>query len=121
MTISEFQHQSVIRCEAENGFNHKVESWSLSDWMTALAGEVGEAANIVKKLNRIRDGVGLTRTDPHTEKDLRIALAYEIADIMGYLPLLAEAAGISLEAATVLKFNMVSADIGYPVQLPKPL
>ncbi len=45
------------RCESPEGFNHALQSWSLSDWFTAILGELGEAANVAKKLNRIRDGI----------------------------------------------------------------
>lgn len=32
-----------------------INEWSLSDWGVAAAGEMGEALNIIKKLNRERD------------------------------------------------------------------
>ena len=63
----QFQDFSVFnrrRCEAVNGFNHKLESWSLSDWFTATLGELGEAANIAKKLNRVRDGIPGNKETP---------------------------------------------------------
>lgn len=123
MTFAEFAAANKARCESKDGFEHPISSWSLSDWMVALAGEVGEAADIVKKLNRIRDNVGTRRTKNtvETERDLRILLAYEIADIMSYLDLFTQAAGVNLEVATILKWNMVSADIGYPVMLPESI
>lgn len=54
MDLKQFSKRNKRRCEAVTGFNHSIGDWSLSDWMTALTGEVGEAANIVKKLNRHR-------------------------------------------------------------------
>jgi len=52
-----FSERNRRRCESEKGFNHTLDSWSLSDWMVATVGELGEEANIVKKLNRVRDGI----------------------------------------------------------------
>lgn len=88
--------------------------WSLSDWAVAMAGEVGEVCNVVKKLNRERDGlVGNTVA----EDELRSALAAELADTLIYLDLLAARAGIDLAAAVVAKFNKVSEKNGFPERL----
>ena len=57
MTFDQFSELNRLRCEAPAGFNHKLDHWTLSDWFTATLGELGEAANVVKKLNRIRDGI----------------------------------------------------------------
>ena len=105
-----FSLRNKIRCESANGFNHKMDSWSLSDWMTAVTGEVGEAANIVKKLNRCRDGIP---GNAESEPQLRALLADEIADAAIYLDLLAQAAGFDLETIRDAKFAKTSAKIGY--------
>ncbi|MFN3250102.1 MazG nucleotide pyrophosphohydrolase domain-containing protein [Roseibium album] len=110
MHISDFSTFNRRRCEAKHGFNHPIEDWTLSDWMTATVGEVGEAANIIKKLNRVRDGIPGNRETP---EDLRAALAEEFADAFTYLDLMAQAAGIDLEQATIDKFEKVSKRIGY--------
>lgn len=89
-----------------------INSWSLSDWMTALAGEVGEAAGVIKMMNRERDGLAGNKFHP-----LRSHLADELADVFTYLDLLAEAAGIDLEEATRRKFNAVSDRLGFPDKL----
>lgn len=105
-----FSERNRKRCESSNGFNHKLESWSLSDWMTALTGEVGEAANIVKKMNRARDGIpGNSETSEH----LKEMLADELADIAVYLDLIVQAAGFDLEQIREQKFNKTSRKIGY--------
>lgn len=57
LTMSGFSTVNRMRCESPTGFNHTLASWSLSDWLTATMGELGEAANIAKKLNRVRDGI----------------------------------------------------------------
>lgn len=105
-----FSERNRTRCESPNGFNHKLDSWSLSDWMTATAGELGEAANIIKKLNRVRDGIPGNTESP---KQLREMLADELADVAIYLDLMAQAAGFDLEAVRDAKFRKTSKKIGY--------
>ncbi len=105
-----FSERNRERCEAPNGFNHKLESWSLSDWLTATAGELGEAANIIKKLNRVRDGIPGNTEAPEL---LRVRLSEELADVAIYLDLLAQAAGFDLETIREDKFAMTSDKIGY--------
>lgn len=114
MNFRDFSVFNRRRCEAAHGFNHKLNSWSLSDWFTAVTGELGEAANIAKKLNRVRDGIpGNTQTPD----ELKAALADEIADTFIYLDLLAQSQGIDFENAIVAKFNRTSEKIGYRNQL----
>lgn len=109
--MQDFARENRARCEAANGFRQPIESWSLSDWMTATAGELGEAANVIKKLNRVRDGV--TNVGDPSEPQLRSDLADELADTFIYLDLLAQAAGVDLAAAVRAKFDRTSAKIGY--------
>lgn len=110
MHMKDFSRFNRQRCEAPKGFNHPVNGWSMSDWITATLGELGEAANIVKKLNRVRDGIP---GNDETEEELRTALADEIADTFIYLDLLAQSLGINLEDAVVKKFNRTSKKIGF--------
>ena len=105
-----FSERNRRRCEARTGFNHDLGSWSLSDWLTATCGELGEAANIIKKLNRIRDGIPGNIED---ETTLRRRLREEIADVAIYLDLLAQAAGFDLEEVREEKFKATSRKIGY--------
>lgn len=105
-----FSERNKLRCESPNGFNHKLSSWSLGDWMTALTGEVGEAANIIKKLNRIRDNVP---GNTESKEDLENSLGHELADIAIYLDLLAQAAGYNLEKMMEIKFQITSRKLGY--------
>ncbi len=110
VTFGHFSRANRARCEAPNGFNHPLENWSLSDWITATTGELGEAANVIKKLNRVRDGIP---GNSETEEELHQMLADEIADTFAYLDLLAQAAGLSLADIAHAKFHRVSAKIGY--------
>lgn len=105
-----FSVENRARSEARDGFNHALRSWSLSDWMTATLGELGEAANVAKKLNRYRDGI---TGNTCSEADLRQDLADEIADAFIYLDLMAQSAGIQLSRAVRDKFDRTSRKIGY--------
>lgn len=68
-------------------------------WGNAMAGECGEACNVVKKIDR--DGDTPQR---------RQHLADELADLVIYADLLAARFGIDLGAAVVKKFNEVSRE-----------
>lgn len=79
--------------------------WSLPEWMNAVLGELGEAANIVKKVQR----------GDLTLEDARALLAAEFADVVTYLDIAAFRAGVDLGAATADKFNLVSTRVGADV------
>jgi hypothetical protein len=79
--------------------------------MTATFGELGEAANVAKKLNRVRDGIPGNK---QSASELRAKLANEIADAYIYLDLMAQSQGIDLSTAVVQTFNAKSLEIGYP-------
>lgn len=110
MNMREFSHRNRKRCEAPSGFNHQLNSWSLSDWMTATLGELGEAANVAKKLNRVRDGIP---GNCETEAELRRQLADELADAFTYLDLMCQSQGFYLDSAVERKFAIVSQKRGY--------
>ena len=105
-----FSARNLKRCTSPDGFNHALDSWSLSDWMVAVTGELGEAANVLKKLNRVRDFIP---GNSETPDQLREMLANELADTFIYLDLLAQAAKIDLPNAVRAKFDLTSKKIGY--------
>lgn len=76
--------------------------WSLGEWSNAVLGELGEAANLIKKLQRGDLELETTKQD----------LADELADVVTYLDILAFRAGIDLGEATGDKWDVVSARIG---------
>lgn len=78
--------------------------WTGTDWATALAGEVGELCNLVKKHRR---GDTIKAED----------IGKEIADVIVYADLVAQYFGISLGAYVIKKFNEVSDRVGSPVKL----
>lgn len=88
---------------------------SLSFYGNALAGETGEACNIIKKIERHNLGLigGLDPGDIKTEA----MLAAELADIVMYVDLIAKETGVDLEAALVSKFNWTSDKYGMSVKL----
>lgn len=76
--------------------------WSFNDWLGAVTGELGEAANLIKKVRR----------GDLSLEEARDRIAEELADVQTYLDLLAYRCGIDLGAATVDKWNKVSERIG---------
>jgi len=92
LTLKRLRKVNLKRCEA---VFHPLDSWTPSDWATALAGEVGELCNFIKKMRR-------------GEKIPLEELAKECGDVQCYLDLTAARLGIDLEKATISKFNEVS-------------
>jgi NTP pyrophosphatase (non-canonical NTP hydrolase) len=75
-----------------------------------LAGEVGEACNVIKKLERQRLGwAGSRDTVEH--------LAEELADVVIVASLIAHEAGFDLGKSVRKKFNATSAKMGFDVFL----
>lgn len=114
MKFKLFSAINRARCESPSGFDHSIESWTSSDWMVAVLGELGEAANVVKKLNRLRDGIPGNKLE-ETKEFLHAKLRKEIADTLSYLDLFAQSVDVDLMEATIDKFNEVSERIGYPL------
>lgn len=77
--------------------------WSLGEWCTAVTGELGEAANIIKKIKR---GDMTLESGSDAEQ-----LADELADVAIYLDILAYRAGISLSEAVIRKWNKTSTKV----------
>lgn len=113
LTFEAFSDANRTRCESPDGFNHPLNAWTASDWMTAVVGELGEAANIIKKINRYRDGIPGNR---ETEVELRTKLQSELSDTFIYLDLLFQFFGFRIEQAVTATFDAKSAEIGYPVR-----
>ena len=79
-----------------------------------LAGEVGEACNIIKKLERERLGIRGSRAT-------REQLAEELADIVICTDLVAMSEEIDLDAAVAAKFNATSEKVGLSTRLSAAL
>lgn len=130
LTFDHFSTMNRERSESPQGFGHTLSDWSLSDWMTATMGELGEAANVAKKMNRLRDQTGGVREDERDMDDLVAKLMMELADTAIYLDLTATVVamthGIKVEGpencspladAIRHKFNVTSERIGSPYRM----
>ena len=81
--------------------------WTLSDWITAITGELGELANIVKKVRR----------GDYTIEEARPMIERETADVNIYLDIFAKQAGFNLGDAIIKTFNKKSKEVGSGVYL----
>jgi NTP pyrophosphatase (non-canonical NTP hydrolase) len=81
--------------------------WKLSAWSNASFGELGEAANLIKKIER----------GDFTLDEARDKLADELADAVTYIDLLAARAGINLGQAVIRKFNVVSKRVDSDISI----
>lgn len=81
--------------------------WTTAHWLQATVGELGELANIMKKVDRGDFTLDAARSD----------IAKELADVQTYLDILAMKLGIDLGMATKDKFNEVSKRIGSRVHI----
>lgn len=91
------------------------DDWTLGDWSNAVCGEVGELANVVKKLRRHESGHATGYNTPDVD-ELRAAFAEEVADVLLYLDLLTWKAGVTpddLADALIDKFDRVSLAQGW--------
>lgn len=81
--------------------------WTPSDWVVAVVGELGEGANIIKKMRRGDFG---KPTDARY-KSAREFLLREFADVIIYMDLLALQFDIDLGEAVTTKFNEKSREV----------
>ncbi|WP_059296123.1 MazG-like family protein, partial [Pseudomonas syringae group genomosp. 3] len=93
LSFQELRQANVKRL-ASSKYKLCEQNWQSAHWMNALTGEVGECANIIKKVDR--GDYSLEAALPN--------IARELADIQCYLDILAFKLGIDLGAATVSKF-----------------
>jgi NTP pyrophosphatase (non-canonical NTP hydrolase) len=81
--------------------------WSPASWLQAIIGELGEYANLRKKVER----------GDYTFAQVKEKLASELADVVIYLDLLAYRMGIDLGEAVMATWNKKAADLGIPMYL----
>jgi NTP pyrophosphatase (non-canonical NTP hydrolase) len=113
LTFENFRAKNISRMRRWHSI--ATEPWNGADWGNALAGEVGEACNIIKKIRRIETGTP-GRKNKGKEYYLK-ALAHELADVYCYLDIVADYYDIELPAAIVEKFNLISDELGFPERL----
>src|SRR5581483_7959905 len=117
LTFKKLRKANITRCEKHF---HALNDWSPTDWACALAGEVGELCNWIKKLKRL-ESKPFQKTDHYTNQpkseEIRKECAKEIGNIQAYLDLTAARLGIKLDKATSFKFNEVSKRVGSKIKL----
>lgn len=96
--IQRLSASKYVKCE---------ENWTPAHWMQATLGELGELANILKKVDR----------GDFTLESAKEDIANELADVQTYLDILAYKLGVNLGKATVEKFNAISLRIGSRVYI----
>ena len=109
--------ENTARC---NESFHSLFSWSPMDWAAAMAGEAGEACNLIKKMRRLVliDSDWGSRALKDRKKVREVV--DELADVVIYADLLASRIGERLDRAIQRKFNEVSKRIGSPRRLTEP-
>ena len=92
------------------------DDWTIGDWGNALAGEVGELCNVLKKIRRHQSGVISTYNTPELQ-DLQEMAMEEAADVLLYWDLLLAKLEVPpevFEHALCDKFNRVSLVQEFP-------
>lgn len=86
------------------------EGWNEAEWGCAIAGEVGELCNVLKKY---------IRQAPFDPPKARLAdmAAKELADVIIYADLIGCRLGIDVGEAVRAKFNEVSEKYGFPQRI----
>lgn len=117
LTFKRLRKANVRRCEKHF---HKLDDWSPTDWACALAGEVGELCNYIKKLKRL-ESRNFKKTKYYTDqlkaKAILKECGKELGDCQAYLDLIAARLGFQLDKVTSSKFNEVSKRVGSRIRL----
>lgn len=107
-----FRMTNRARCEA---YAQPLEGWLPSQWSNAMAGEVGEACNITKKMDRMWPGnqfkQAWNKPEDSRINELNEKLLREIGDVVIYADLLASRIGTTLEECVRTAFNEKSEEI----------
>lgn len=110
LTFQRLRKANVKRCEKHF---HLLHDWSEAEWACALAGEVGELCNFIKKRKRLSD----ERYKGDKSKNYLEDCGKELGDIQAYLDLLAAKLGFRLDKVTRDKFNEVSLRVKSKIKL----
>ena len=105
LDLDAFSHTNRER--AAEGFK-TYKNVPITYWTTALAGEVGELCNMIKKMERVAHG-GIDGGSTHTAASLKKSdLEEEVGGIFIYLDLLSGLLDINLTNAVIETFNSKS-------------
>lgn len=103
MRLPLFRDAKGRRCHP----NDDGSDWSPAQWLQAVTGELGEYANLRKKVER----------GDLTIDEARASLADELADVVIYLDILASQIGVDLGEATISKWNRTSEKVNAPIRI----
>jgi NTP pyrophosphatase (non-canonical NTP hydrolase) len=106
-TLGKEQHVPNCKCGRAGHSKPDGSDWPPASWLQAVIGELGEYANLRKKVER----------GDITAEDARGKLAAELADVVIYLDLLAFQLGIELGPAVMETWNAKSKQLGIPIYL----
>lgn len=121
VSFERFSELNKLRCESPDGFNHELRAWDVNKWMVALFGEIGEAANIIKKLNRWEDDAETgKRVNNEEAYILQEKLKRELGDAFVYLDLIAQHLGFNIFEAAIEVFNRKSRELGCNIVITEP-
>lgn len=99
LTFQALRAANQARCplfkNAKGELQHSGRDWLANDWMIATVGELGEAANVMKKVRR---------GDLYLD-EARPKLAQEFSDVVIYLDMLAANCGVELTFPGVRTFD----------------
>jgi NTP pyrophosphatase (non-canonical NTP hydrolase) len=102
LTFADVSRINLARCNEW----HNLNDWTLSDWLTATCGELGELANVIKKANRVNQNIKSSNNPLSNE--IKDKMIEEIGGTFLYLDLLAQRANLELQFVIPLEFNRVS-------------
>lgn len=104
LTYAALREVNVARCTGS--WKMPLDSWSYTEWVVALGGEIGESLNLLKKLNRSRGGwVGNTEEDVALQRKL----ADELADVVIYLDLVTASQDVDFGAGDFAALRLAAS------------
>lgn len=120
LTFEQLSATNAFRTRTEF---HAVDDWYPWEWSNAMAGEVGEACNLTKKMRRIyfpheKSLARLNKPGQQTLTELEEAFAGEVADAVIYGDLAMTRIRRNLGDEVRKKFNSKSAEVGSSIVLP---
>lgn len=112
LDLDYFSKINKLRCQSIDGFDHKLSDWIPEQWTNAAAGEMGECANLTKKIGRHRMGMpGNIKQEDKNIADLFLNAVREAADVIIYLDLFIQSCGYNTSEIVKQKFNDKSKEL----------
>lgn len=119
--LDQFEALNLQRCRRWHKGPQGIDEWSITDWFTAMTGELGEAANAVKKLRRVQGNLANINDGDRQLSDVAEAAKkaqHELADTFIYMVIaahqLTKMGAPEFGAAIRYAFNQKSREYGFP-------